>query len=201
MGLREQKKERSRAAIIENAIALFRERGFEATRVREIADAADVSEATFFNYFPTKDAVLSAWAHAQLQAAFAARAEGGVRSVVRRACADLAHCIEEDRSFAARAWSRARVAAGGAPPDLLALLERAQAEGQLRRDLGSRQLGEIVYAALCATVASWLGHEGPAGSLAPELRRAADLVLDGALRRNERVRPGTRAGLSAIPSS
>ena len=80
-----QKKERSRAAIIENAIALFRERGFEATRVREIADAADVSEATFFNYFPTKDAVLSAWAHAQLYAAFAARAEGGVRSVVRRA--------------------------------------------------------------------------------------------------------------------
>ena len=54
-GLRERKKQQTREAIAEAARALFVERGFEAVRVAEIADAADVSEKTVFNYFPTKE--------------------------------------------------------------------------------------------------------------------------------------------------
>jgi AcrR family transcriptional regulator len=54
-GLRERKKHQTREAIAETARALFVERGFEAVRVAEIARAADVSEKTVFNYFPTKE--------------------------------------------------------------------------------------------------------------------------------------------------
>jgi AcrR family transcriptional regulator len=54
-GLRERKKRRTREAIAETARRLFVERGFEAVRISEIADAADVSEKTVFNYFPTKE--------------------------------------------------------------------------------------------------------------------------------------------------
>ena len=54
-GLRERKKQQTREAIAETARALFVERGFEAVRVAEIARAADVSEKTVFNYFPTKE--------------------------------------------------------------------------------------------------------------------------------------------------
>src|SRR6187549_1531799 len=54
-GLRERKKQQTREAIAEAARALFVERGFEAVRVAEIARAADVSEKTVFNYFPTKE--------------------------------------------------------------------------------------------------------------------------------------------------
>ncbi len=202
MGLREAKKQRIRLDIIENAIALFRERGFEATKVREIAEAAEISEATFFNYFPTKDAVLSDWAHAcvsePLQRA-AEIGERGVRPALRMICVDLAARIEADRAFAARAWERARLTAPGSPAALLALLEEGQQGGQLRRDLSARQLGEILYAAVSGTICSWLERAAPDGSLAPELRRSVDLVLDGARRRNERVRPG--AGASAQPIS
>jgi AcrR family transcriptional regulator len=54
-GLRERKKQRTRELLTETARRLFAERGFERVSIAEIARAADVSEATVFNYFPTKE--------------------------------------------------------------------------------------------------------------------------------------------------
>jgi AcrR family transcriptional regulator len=58
LGLRERKKQRTRKVIADAARGLFVERGFEGVTVAEVARAAEVSEATVFNYFPTKEDLL-----------------------------------------------------------------------------------------------------------------------------------------------
>jgi AcrR family transcriptional regulator len=69
-GLRARKKRVARQAIAAAARRLFAERGFDAVTVAEVAAAADVSEKTVFNHFPTKEDL-----------AFAGREEGIARLV------------------------------------------------------------------------------------------------------------------------
>lgn len=57
-GLRQRKKLKTRLAIQEHALRLFREQGYQQTTVEQISDAADVSPSTFFRYFPTKEDVV-----------------------------------------------------------------------------------------------------------------------------------------------
>jgi len=58
-GLRERKKARLREQIESVALSLYRERGYEGTTVEEICRRVEVSQPTFYNYFPSKEAILA----------------------------------------------------------------------------------------------------------------------------------------------
>jgi AcrR family transcriptional regulator len=82
-GLRERKKRRTRAAIAEAAKELFAQRGFDAVTVADVAEAADVSEKTVFNYFPSKeDLVFQAGAERQAALLEAVRSRPAGSSLV-----------------------------------------------------------------------------------------------------------------------
>jgi len=57
LGLRERKKQRTRATLIDAAVELCERQGYERTTVDQIAAIADVSPRTFSRYFATKDAI------------------------------------------------------------------------------------------------------------------------------------------------
>jgi AcrR family transcriptional regulator len=58
-GLRDRKKARTRQLIADTAARLFAERGYEQVTVGEIARAAEVAEQTLYNYFPTKEQLVT----------------------------------------------------------------------------------------------------------------------------------------------
>lgn len=106
--LRERNRARTRRDIEDAAWSLFRERGFEATTVDQIAAAAGVSKGTFFRYFATKEDVAlgdHAAAVARLRTALAAEGEGGPLERVRRAL----HAVGEPADDPEREGERARL--------------------------------------------------------------------------------------------
>jgi len=96
-GLRERKKARTRASIREHALRLFREQGYHATTVEQIAAAAEVSPSTFFRYFPTKeDVVLQDDIEALMLEAFERQPpEIGLVAAVRAATREMQGAMDE----------------------------------------------------------------------------------------------------------
>ena len=92
MGMREQKKERTRRRISDVATRLFLDRGYDAVTTTEIALAADVSPATLFNYFPGKEALVfdedQALEDALMTAVIARPTGTGILDALRQAILD-----------------------------------------------------------------------------------------------------------------
>jgi AcrR family transcriptional regulator len=121
-GLRERKKRLARKAIAATARRLFAERGFDSVTVAEIAAAADVSEKTVFNHFPTKEDL-----------AFAGREEGIAQFVTAIAERQPDNSVLD--VFRAMTHTTLEVFVAGGDEDLLAVATIIQGSPALQERL------------------------------------------------------------------
>lgn len=188
---RERKKRAARAGIAATARRLFAERGFDAVTVAEIATAADVSEKTVFNHFPTKEDLAFPGRRAELErllAAIAQRPPGtSVLDVFRAATAEmlgevgggdggeLAGIVGGSRTL------RARLATGWEDEHaaLTAAIRGAAgaAERDVRPAIAARTLS-LTHRTMLAEALDRLRAGEPPGRVTAALRRTAGEAYD-----------------------
>ncbi len=192
MGLREEKKQATKAAIVDTALELFRERGFDDTRIQDIADRLRISEATFFNYFRTKESVLEAVADGLVEQSLLLlqrEREARGRPVSERLAevsGAFADQFDGDPAFVAMLAGNTRFFLGTRTErfdralDLLTtLFAEGQDRGEVRSDLAASQLAELFLSATFGTIQDWV-HVGAAEpALRERLRLAASVLIDG----------------------
>jgi AcrR family transcriptional regulator len=123
--LRERKKLATRRSLRRVALDLVAERGFAHVTVEDIAEAADVSPRTFFNYFPSKEAALFAADPDRITAL----REGVVRQAPGEPALDALRMVMVSD---ARAVADELGELGGNPADWLRRMKRARADPHLR---------------------------------------------------------------------
>jgi len=142
---RKRKKQENQRRILEAALQLFETQGVEATTIDAIAEAADVSRGTFFNYFPTKESLLNAIATEELHdlqrrgiMAGDAGAVARIRGLMRALMTDSLAFLHVTRYILLDAMLHPS-SAGSPSAHLDALLrplvQQAQAQGEIRADL------------------------------------------------------------------
>lgn len=170
-GVRETKKKETRQAIIQAAITLFSEKGFEKTSIEELAKAAGIGKGTIYGYFQTKSDILHAFCEDELELlhqALTGNADKGipiVQQMVRIYMAEFFK-ITENREFARLFMQQMTF-----PRDvdlkrhlehennyfglLFPLLEKAQERGELRRELDLLHITGHFYGLYLLLVSAW----------------------------------------------
>ena len=142
-GLRERKKAATRLAIRDAAMALFEQHGFAHTTFDRIAEAADVSRATVFSYFPTKEEIVFGDAAAAVDALAATLAErpAGESTIatVRAWLGELTGWIEPELVLQLRLAREVPSIGCPAAPDLMAR-SRARSPTPSRRSSGRTRI-------------------------------------------------------------
>ncbi len=198
------KRERTRAALLANAIAIFRRVGIKSTRLAEIAETAGVVPATLANHFPTKARLVETWLRGEIDSVLVdelGRASR-LRAPLRRVCRRLAAATVREPQLRAEAWRwaprTARVDTVGFAA-LTTAIRVEQSADHLRGDLPANTLAaallDAIEGGLIAGIAVDPEADGPASEEEDFARRVTrtveqhvDLLLDGARKRNERVR-------------
>ena len=186
---RERRKLEVRQRIRHAALRLFLDQGFDATTVDQIAAAADVAEATFFNHFASKHALLHEFSREVLDLVQAliegqrkrpVSTQKRIATMADQAAALLAHTHRFSRDVLLDLM-RSTAPPGSAGPVLARihgsfaeLLRDGQTSGDLRRDEDPQFLAEMLVGVFYAAVTNWLND--PSYPLDQRLRRTAEFI-------------------------
>src|SRR6202167_2470010 len=192
--LRARKKARLRQQIIDTSIKLFRKRGYQATRIDDIVQVLEISQPTFFRYFPSKDAVLREVGESgyaciceRLRSELSSKARTGER--LRRLYVTMAREVEADRQL----W-QAVVLSGAMDPVrsaelrgheeaavslLREILTQGQKRGEVTRAFPVVHLAEFMEGLYNTVVRQWAVDLTGPHKLTDRVRSAVEFFLRG----------------------
>lgn len=168
-GRRERLRSETRLRIFEAAMKLFARHGFVETRVEQITRAADVAKGTFFNYFPSKEAIFAEMAQ-RLMLGLAARADRAQRedtvlpalqSLPDHIVAGPAQSPVLFRSLMGTVLlnrpltSLFEEIAEAARQQIARILARGQELGEIRQDLSADELARSFQQYIWGTLVMW----------------------------------------------
>ncbi|MGA2728965.1 MAG: TetR family transcriptional regulator [Terracidiphilus sp.] len=190
--LRDRQKEQTRAEIVRVAFDLFGKHGYEEVPVEKIAEAAGVSRATFFNYFPQKDILLRYIAEARaerLKSILSEALSASDAPTMDNVLELLLKLTKENARISARSKKLLLETVFGQASRGLLLVAREHAIEVLTQSLKavlgkkkkSRLLAETLFAVYLATMLEWLLRDGvPEHWLVDTMRDRLQLVVEGA---------------------
>lgn len=175
-GLRERKKQQTRLALVDAALALFETKGFEAATVEEIAAAADVSPRTFFRYFAAKEAVLLAVHDEEFSRLLDAvdQASSLTEAVIGAIDGDHEHFRRVQELLARTPALHATFLQRTVEQERQLVAKLLPADADPRERLRTRLLVAATFAALRVAVEDWLAT--PGADCAERVRDALGLV-------------------------
>lgn len=196
MSRREIQRDTRRTRIRDAAFELFERQGFEATTIDQIAALADVGKGTFFNYFPTKQNVLTDY-YTRLSAEFINNAENIKTGSAQKRFAKLFQSIE---TILRREGQMVDVLYPEVfkQPKLIALdedieervsvlyagwLEADKGKKKLRNDFDTALAVRLIFDVWSATLRNWI-EAGKSFSLAEELNLKFELLFTGLQAKN-----------------
>ena len=162
-GLRERKRQQTRDRLTRAAMALFLERGFEATTLDEIAAAADISRRSFFHYFASKEDVVFAWQEESTTALVAAVAQRpateSMLAAAENAISAMVRQLEPGEAIAMARLKRDNPALQARDQVKYEKLERALAEALAKRAGHRTEKLQARLVAMIVTGAMRIGGE------------------------------------------
>jgi AcrR family transcriptional regulator len=191
VGKREQGKVERKERLYEAALTLFRGQGYETTTVDQITRQAGLAKGTFFNYFPTKDAVLRYMGAREVGRLGAATLSlSGTSSSIgklKRLMEALAASLECDRDLVRLIFREgvtvADLMAGDAggfslQPMAVLLIRQAQRQNEINPGLDPDILAAALDALYLQQLIRWC-ESGKPYPLAERLTGVVDLLLSG----------------------
>ncbi len=192
LSLREYKKRQKRERLLNASLQLFREKGYEQTKVADITRAAGVAKGTFFNYFPTKERVLLALGEQMLGRLGQVDAQDifqqkSTRGKVKAMFHALAAGLDSDRELV-----KEMVFRGLRLPDLVdnsraqldframlvLLIEQGKRKGEIIDNTDASFVADALYTLYFQQIVIWCSRDFET-SLPEQLDRTVDLIFDG----------------------
>lgn len=193
MGLRADKKDRLRRKILDNAIQLFKARGFDDVTIGDIIGELEISQATFFNYFPSKDAILHQAAEDivlryQEMLEREAQNDAPTREKIHHLLETMGKALQADRRFYRTLFTRSVLNFGNVRAERLlsefsaAILRQGQQRGEIRTDCDPHELADSFIGTYYTIIMRWLSDDGASNPLTERLHRGAEIFFSGVAR-------------------